>query len=155
MFAISHICMSEIVKLCSEGLFFSTANINKMSMCFFGQILMNVKNCLDFAKEENVLIRLGASSVSVHQGTTWMRRLECVMVWSFHLTRLLLYSLKVMMDQYAENESFLEKEHNQTKQCKYCIKSVKIPSWPCWNRWKGFFYYHILIKTWKPKNFFL
>lgn len=51
-----------------------------------------------------------------------------MMVWSFHLTRLLLYSLKVMMDQYAENESFLEKEHNQTKQCKYCIKSVKIPS---------------------------
>lgn len=54
MFAISYICMSEIVKLCSEGLFFSLKNINEMFMHLFGQILMNVKNCLDFAKEENV-----------------------------------------------------------------------------------------------------
>lgn len=74
-----------------------------MFMGLFEQILMNVKNCLDFAKEENVLIHLVASSVSVHQATTWMKRLECVMVWGFHLTSLLLYSLKIMTDQYAEN----------------------------------------------------
>lgn len=41
-----------------------------MFMHLFGQILMNAKNCLAFAKEENVLIHLVASSASVHQGTT-------------------------------------------------------------------------------------
>lgn len=40
-----------------------------MSVNLFEQILMNVKNCLGSAKEENVLIHLVASSVSVHQVT--------------------------------------------------------------------------------------
>lgn len=72
MFVISYIYMSEIVKLYSDFwfVFFFVENINEMFMDLFGQILMNVKNCLDFAKEENALIHLVASSVSVHQGTT-------------------------------------------------------------------------------------
>lgn len=40
-----------------------------MAVNLFEQILMNVKNCLGFAKEENVLIHLVASSVNVHQVT--------------------------------------------------------------------------------------
>lgn len=63
-------------------------------MVLFEQILMNVKSCLDFAKEENVLIHLVASSVSVHQDTIWMKRLECVMVCSLHFTSLLLSFLE-------------------------------------------------------------
>lgn len=60
----------------------------------FEQILMNVKSCLDFAKEGNVLIHLVVSSVSVHQGTIWTKRLVCAMVRSLHLTRLLLLLLE-------------------------------------------------------------
>lgn len=73
---------------------FSQNSMNEMFVILFKQILMNVKNCLDFAKEENVLIHLVASSVSVHQGTIWMKRLECVMVRSLHLTSLLLLFLE-------------------------------------------------------------
>lgn len=56
------------MKLFSERCF-SWKSMNEMFVVLFEQILMNVKNCLDFAKEENALIRSVASSVSVHQGT--------------------------------------------------------------------------------------
>lgn len=68
MFTFSFSYVSKIVKLFSECCF-SWKRMNEMFVILFEQILMNVKNCLDFAKEENVLIHLVASSVSVRRDT--------------------------------------------------------------------------------------
>lgn len=93
MFTFPFIYMSKNVELFSECCF-TWKSVYEMFVVLLKQILMNVKNCLDFAKEENVSIHLGASSVSVHQGTIWMKRLECAMVCSLHLTSLLLLFLE-------------------------------------------------------------
>lgn len=93
MFTFSFSYVSKVVKLFSECCF-SWKRMNEMFVILFEQILMNVKNCLDFAKEENVLIHLVASSVSVRRDTIWMKRLECVMVCSLCLTSLLLLFLE-------------------------------------------------------------
>lgn len=57
------------MKLFSECCFSWNSVYEIMAVNLFEQILMNVKNCLGSAKEENVLIHLVASSVNVHQVT--------------------------------------------------------------------------------------